>query len=210
MQSRLGNRLLALVAMVVVGIVGFLPASPAVASTDTPPFEIFFPQEISATEFTSSFGDGRSGGRSHKGNDLLAVRMTEIYAIADGTVFYVGTNNLSGRNLKIDHGDGWESYYLHLNNDNIGTDDGDAPWTLTLAPGVEEGTPVQAGQLIAWVGDSGNAEGTTPHTHFELHSDGTAIDPYSLLTDAYERAGRLAEALEAGLVLPDLPDYEIE
>lgn len=179
--------------LAVAAILSLLLALPAAAST-TPPFEIFFPQEASVTEFDSSYGEQRSGGRQHNGTDLIADRMTEIYAVADGVVTYVGTNRLSGRNLKIDHGDGWESYYVHLNNDNVGTDDGAAPWTLAVAPGVEEGMEVQAGQLIAWVGDSGNAEGTTPHTHFELRFDGSPIDPYPLLSEAHERALELEEA----------------
>lgn len=191
MQSRVPMRLLSLFAAVVVVVVGFLPSQPALAANYELPFEPVFPQEIGATEFRDTFGQGRSGGRSHKGTDLLAPRMTEVYAIADGTVIFVGINNLSGRNVKIDHGEGWESYYLHLNNDNIGTDDGAAPWTLTVTPGIAEGVEVTAGQHIGWVGDSGNAEGSTPHTHFELRRNGSALDAYAILVEAHERAVEL-------------------
>lgn len=207
MQSRVPMRLLAFAAALSLGVGGLIPALPAAAQSSAPPFEVVFPQETGPTEFTSSFGDGRSGGRSHNGNDLIAPRMTEVYAIADGTVIYVGTNNLSGRNVKLDHGDGWESYYLHLNNDNIGNDDGDASWELTVAPGIEEGMDVLAGQLIAWVGDSGNAEGTTPHTHFELRHEGRPIDPYSMLLEAHGRALDLEEATR---LLTGIPGHEIE
>ena len=206
MRSRAPIRSIALVAALVVGIGGVLPTKPAVAAT-APPFEVVFPQETAKTDFTNSFGDSRSGGRRHKGNDLLAPRMTEVYAVAAGTVFFVGINNLSGRNLKIDHGAGWESYYLHLNNDNPGTDDGRAPWTLTVAPGVEVGRSVEAGQLIGWVGDSGNAEGTTPHTHFELRRNGVATNPYRLLVEAYAQAVQSEEAIS---LLTSLPVYEVE
>jgi murein DD-endopeptidase MepM/ murein hydrolase activator NlpD len=123
--------------------------------------------------------------------------MTEVYAVADGTVIHAGTNRLSGRNITIDHRDGWTSHYVHLNNDNPGTDDGDATWGLTVAPGVEEGMAVEAGQLIGWVGDSGNAEGTTPHTHFELRIGDRAIDPYEILVDAFERGRAQDEAMMA-------------
>lgn len=191
MQSRVPMRFVSLFAAVVVGVVGFLPTQAAVAATAELPFDPVFPQEVTATEFSNSFGDSRSGGRSHKGTDLLAPRMTEVYAIADGTVVFVGINNLSGRTIKIDHGEGWVSCYLHLNNDNAGTDDGAAPWSLTVAPGVREGVEVVAGQHIGWVGDSGNAEGTTPHTHFELHIDGRAINAYDTLIEAQERAVEL-------------------
>ncbi|MFP3882085.1 MAG: M23 family metallopeptidase [Actinomycetota bacterium] len=208
MHLRVLMRSLVLIAALAIGVGGVVPAMPATAhSSSEPPFEIIFPQEADKTDFTNSFGDSRSGGRRHKGNDLLAPRMTEVYAVADGTVTYVGINNLSGRNVKLEHVDGWESYYLHLNNDNPGTDDGQAPWTLTVAPGVEVGKEVEAGQLIGWVGDSGNAEGTTPHTHFELRHDGVAINPYRLLVEAYARAVEYEEGIR---LLTSLPDYEIE
>lgn len=195
MHPRVLVRSLALVAAMIVGVGGVVPAMPAAAHDTDPPFEIVFPHETSKTDFTNSFGDYRSGGRRHKGNDLLAPRMTEVYAVADGTISYVGTNDLSGRNVKIEHVDEWESYYLHLNNDTPGTDDGQAPWTLTVAPGVVAGMPVEAGQLIGWVGDSGNAEGTTPHTHFELRHDGMAMNPYSWLVEAHLRAVEEASRL---------------
>ena len=205
MQSRVPMRLFTLVAAVVVGFVGFLPSSSALAADHELPFEPVFPQEIGPTEFRDTYGQSRSGGRSHKGTDLLAPRMTEIYALADGTVTYVGTNNLSGRNIKVAHGEGWESYYVHLNNDNVGTDDGAAPWSLAVAPGIDEGVQVVAGQLIGWVGDSGNAEGTTPHTHFELRKDGNPINAYQILVAAHDRAIELE--IESRL---DTAAYEVE
>lgn len=208
MHSRVPSRLFSFALALVVGVGVFVPSLAATAAAD-PPFEVTFPQEIDQTHFTSSFGDSRSGGRHHKGNDLIAPRMTEVYAVADGTVDYVGINRLSGRNIKIDHGDGWRSVYLHLNNDNPGTDDGNAPWTLTVAPGVEVGQSVEAGQLIGWVGDSGNAEGTTPHTHFELRHDDRAIDPYDLLQDAFERA-EAHEDLLAELMAVDHSQFTVE
>jgi murein DD-endopeptidase MepM/ murein hydrolase activator NlpD len=192
-----------------VGVGTMIPAPPAKAATSEPPFEAVFPQETSKTDFSSTYGAGRSGGRMHKGNDLMAPRMTEVYAIAAGTVYYVGINRLSGRNIKIDHGGGWHSYYLHLNNDNIGTDDGDAPWTLTVAPGVEEGMEVEAGQLIGWVGDSGNAESSSSHTHFELRRDGEAINPYEILRNAFQRDSQ-REALLAFQLASDFPTYAID
>jgi murein DD-endopeptidase MepM/ murein hydrolase activator NlpD len=204
-QSRVPMRLFTFVAAVVVGFVGFLPAPSALATDYELPFEPVFPQEIGPTEFRDTYGQSRSGGRSHNGTDLLAPRMTEIYALADGTVTYVGTNNLSGRNIKLDHGEGWESYYVHLNNDNVGTDDGAAPWSLAVPPDIDEGVEVVAGQLIGWVGDSGNAEGTTPHTHFELRKDGKPINAYEILLAAHDRTIELE--IESRL---DTTAYEVE
>ncbi len=197
MLFRVLFRLLIGVAIASVGI-GLVGDSTAYAHNTSGVIEIRFPQDPFVTEFRSTFGHARSGGRRHKGNDLLAPRMTEVYAVADGVVYHVGTNRLSGRNIKIEHIDGWTSHYVHLNNDNPGTDDGRADWSLTVAEGIEEGVEVVAGQLIGWVGDSGNAEHTTPHTHFELRRHGKAINPYHVLVDAYQREIeiRLAEQLE--------------
>lgn len=200
-----------LYAFILVGLVAaLLPIGARTASASSePPFDVFFPQEPSVTQFSSTFGAARSGGRRHKGTDLIAPKMTEVYAVADGTIIYVGINNLSGRNVRIEHAGGWTSHYVHLNNDNIGTDDGSAPWTLTVAPGIEEGATVVAGQLIGWVGDSGNAEGTTAHTHFEIRDNGVAIDPYDLLVDAYVRSAAHEEWLEAKIAGEPV-DYPIE
>lgn len=181
---------------------------PASASID-PPFEVTFPQETSKTFFGPTYGDYRSGGRRHKGNDLLAPRMTEVYAVAAGTVIHVGTSRLSGRSVRIDHGRGWTSHYIHLNNDTPGSDDGAAPWTMTVAPGVEVGMGVEAGQLIGWVGDSGNAERTTPHTHFELRENDRPINPYEILQDAYERDSAREAHLRA-LLAAHTSEYEFE
>lgn len=160
-------------------------ATTAEAATESPPFELRFPQETSATEFSSTFGARRSSGRLHKGNDLMAPKMTEVFAVADGIVDTVRVSGNAGRYLVISHEGGWTSTYMHLNNDTPGTDNGRADWRYTLAPGVDEGTAVSAGDLIAYVGDSGNAEWTGSHTHFELRHNGTAVNPYQLLIEAF-------------------------
>lgn len=161
---------------------------PAQAGHIEPPFELKFPQETTKTQFSNDWHSSRSGGRRHAGNDLMATaKMVEVYAIADGVVTRINESRRPGRYVMIEHAGGWDSVYIHLNDDNIGTDDGKAPWALTVAPGVEVGATVEAGQLIGWVGDSGNAEGASPHTHFELHYLGRALNPYRYLAAAYRR-----------------------
>jgi peptidoglycan LD-endopeptidase LytH len=201
-------RAIALVRTALVTCLVVAVALPATASPETSP-EFRFPQEIEQTEFHSSFGYARSGGRRHRGNDLMAPKMTEVYAIADGVIKIIRTSSLGGRYLAIDHGSGWESYYMHLNNDYPGTDGGGADWSYTIAPGLSEGSVVTAGQLIAWVGDSGNAEWTGSHTHFELHYMGQAINPYPHLVSAMDRD--LAEqALEAQLEITEQREALLE
>jgi murein DD-endopeptidase MepM/ murein hydrolase activator NlpD len=174
------------VAIALATLVTLAPA-PAAQAAPEPPFEIRFPQETSVTIFSSSFGAGRSGGRSHTGNDLMAPKMTEVYAAHDGVITVVDTSSLAGRYIEIDHGDGWSTRYIHLNNDDPGTDNGSADWDLTIVPGLVVGSTVVAGQHIAWVGDSGNAEWTGSHTHFEIAYQGVARDPYEYLKAAFLR-----------------------
>jgi murein DD-endopeptidase MepM/ murein hydrolase activator NlpD len=165
-----------------------LVAIPPASAHDEPTIEITFPQDVRVTTFHDDWRARRSGGRRHEGNDLMAPKMTEVYAAAAGRVVKVAESARAGRYLIIEHADGWETYYIHLNDDNPGTDDGRAPWALTLAPGILVGKTVKAGQRIGYVGDSGNAEGAMSHTHFELHRDGTARNPHAALERAWAKA----------------------
>ena len=168
--------------------VAFLTFQPAPASAAEAGFAMVFPQDPVVTTYVDSWGFARSGGRRHEGTDLMAPKMTPVYSAADGVVTSVDEGGSAGRRLVIDHGGGWETWYLHLNNDTPGTDDGRADWSDTLAEGIEAGAAVTAGQLVAFVGDSGNAEWTGAHTHLELHREGTAINPYPSLLAAQEVA----------------------
>jgi hypothetical protein len=93
--------------------------------------------------------------------------MLPVVAAADGVVRWIGSECCI---LSIDHGGGWETWYIHLNNDTPGTDDG-LGWGI--APGIERGTSVHQGQLIGWVGDSGNAEWTVARTSISRSSTTT-------------------------------------
>lgn len=167
---------------------------PANAASEMP-FEVAFPQEPDLTSFSDSWGDPRSGGRRHKGADLKAPKMTEVYAFADGVVAHVRHSRLAGRYVIIEHANGWETRYMHLNNDSPGTNNGRAPWSLTVASWIRPGARVRAGQLIGWSGNSGNAETSAPHTHFELHFQGRQVNPYPHLISVWERD--LIASLEA-------------
>jgi putative cell wall-binding protein len=122
----------------------------------------------------------------HEGVDVYANKSTPVVAAANGVIATVNWGNDPAHrgpvlccSLALRHDSGWESWYSHLNNDTPGTDDG-LGWGI--APGIEVGTRVVAGQLIGWVGDSGNAETTSPHLHVELHDPGgIPVNPYSYL-----------------------------
>ena len=186
---------------VMVAVATLVPVLPAQAAPE-PPFEVTFPQETAPTVFSSSFGAGRSGGRRHTGNDLMAPKLTEVYAAADGIVTVIDTSSLAGRYVEIAHQDGWSTRYIHLNNDDVGTDNGSADWALTVVPGLRVGSRVEAGELIGYVGDSGNAEGAGSHTHFEIAHEGGEIDPYEYLKAAYARAVERESRVAREIVRP--------
>jgi len=149
-----------------------------------------FPHADNAVDFRDTWGERRSGGRRHKGTDILSPRGTPIVAVAPGTIVFIGKQGLSGYCIKIEHTDGWVSTYMHLNNDTPGTDDGHGGEEAAFAAGLEVGRRVEAGQLIGWVGDSGNAERTTTHTHFELRHGDTKHNPYPYLAAAWRMDAR--------------------
>ncbi|MEE8375118.1 MAG: M23 family metallopeptidase [Acidimicrobiia bacterium] len=161
-------------------------AIPALAA-DFDPNNIVFPVG-GDSYYTDTFDSCRGGSgcpRRHEATDILTygVKGVPVVAAAAGTVEWIGSTCCL---LKIDHRGGWATQYIHLNNDTQNPDGsyGDDGQGYGIAPGIQVGTQVEAGQLIGWVGDSGNAEGTAPHLHFEIWKDGARINPYSYLLDA--------------------------
>lgn len=182
------------------------------AAQEAPPAQVTIPQLVFpvAGPYTpgfDNFGACRDGcSRPHEGVDIMSPKMTPVVAVADGVVTAVRgldakgspDRNVNHQWLVIQH-DGWQTRYLHLNNDTEGTDDGlglgiapdivDA-WVKANAEGAGKSFryPVEAGQLIGWVGDSGNAENSGSHLHFELRiGEGwgaVAIDPHPHLTSS--------------------------
>lgn len=138
--------------------------------------------------FASTFGAPRMTGtkyeHSHQGNDIFAAAGTPLYATSRGVIARKAVAVLGGNKLWLVAADGTQYYYAHL---------------AAYAEGIEDGAVVEAGQVIGYVGDTGNARGTPPHLHFEIHpGGGAAIDPYPIL-DAVRRsdAGRLLDASRA-------------
>ena len=153
----------------------------ALGASGRPPLQLVFPQDPIETWFLQTFGAAKPDGRIHMGIDLMAPKLSPVYAIADGTVKRIAQSPRAGRYMMIEHSDGWESWYLHLNNDDPGRNNGRADWALTVIEGVDEGSDVTAGRQVAFVGNSGNAEGAMPHTHFELHLGSRIVNPYPYL-----------------------------
>lgn len=142
--------------------------------------EITFPADPRVS-YGNDYHAGRSGGRRHKATDLMGHKLWKLYAAVDGVVCYQnGVRDPMprwGYSLTVCGDDGRAYKYLHLNNDTPGTDDGLGGPEWAYAPGIRQGTRVERGQFVAYLGDSGNAENTAPHLHFEIHDD-RVLDPY--------------------------------
>ncbi len=153
------------------------------------------------TSYTDTWLTCRSGcARKHMGQDLMGVKMTPLVAAFDGVVSSLGRERTAGagNSLVITGDNGWSAVYLHVNNDTPGTDDGRGTEQYAFPRGIEVGTRVLAGQLVAWRGDSGNAESTGPHLHFELRRgsgwSGIVVNAFPSL----QTARRLGQPLSAG------------
>ena len=147
--------------------------------------EIVFPVQ-GEYSFSDSYGDPRSGGRVHEGVDIFADKMTPLIAAVDGRVTYIADPEPSwGYAVFITDRDGYQYRYIHMNNDTPGTDDGMGGALYAYPPTIYRGSTITAGQLVGWVGDSGNAESTVSHLHFEIRTpDREPINPYLSLLQA--------------------------
>lgn len=172
------------------GAIGFLAAtirvveprpdaSPTVAAVvnDAPAPVLLVPVAgVDAAKLRSNWGEVRGGTRGHQGLDIMAPAGTPVVAAADGAIekLYF-SNGGGGITLYQRAADGrWMLYYAHLRG---------------YAPGIAEGRRVRAGEMLAYVGDTGNAGAGNFHLHFgvammapgERWWQGTPVDPYPLL-----------------------------
>lgn len=171
-------------------------SEPNPAPTQTPPNpvkrievqrKLTFPV-VGQTYFHPSFGACRDNcSREHHGNDIMSWywKGLPVVAATDGTVTEIkveteGAN--PGCGVVITDPYGWQTRYYHLNTDLPGTDEPGMPCPV---PGLQVGSTVVAGQIIGYQGDSGNAEHTPAHLHFELRTpSGFPVDPYPSLKKA--------------------------
>jgi hypothetical protein len=162
-----------------------LAAGTAVAAAPKVPEHIVFPV-VGAVNYIDDFGAPRPGGR-HQGNDLMAAKKSPAVAAEAGTVKYWTTSRAAGCMLYLYGEGGTVYYYIHLNNDLTMRNDNRGKCVKGTAYTVSNGARVQAGQQIAYVGDSGDADGGMSHLHFEVHpGGGRAVSPYPYLQKAYK------------------------
>ena len=146
--------------------------------------EIIFPV-VGAAKYYDDWGDPRGQGR-HAGNDILTTWRSPAVAAEDGKVKFWTTSARAGCMLYLYGASGTTYLYIHLNNDLTAKRDnrGKCVAGVAYAKGLKDGARVKAGQLIAYNGDSGDAEGIY-HLHFEVHpNDGTDVNPRPYLNAA--------------------------
>ncbi len=132
-------------------------------------------QGIKREQLTDTFNDMRGTSRRHEGMDVLSPRNTPILAVEDGTIAKLFLSDAGGITLyQFDPSSQYAYYYAHLER---------------YADGLKEGDVVKRGQVLGYVGTTGNAPRDTPHLHFAIFKlgedkkwwQGTPIDPYSVL-----------------------------
>jgi murein DD-endopeptidase MepM/ murein hydrolase activator NlpD len=111
--------------------------------------------------YVDSWGAPRSGGRSHQGTDVMAPHGARVFAFVNGVVSRESTSSNGGIQLYLQGDNGVEYFYAHLSGYAVST-----------------GARVRAGQLVAYNGQTGNAQYTAPHVHFEVHIGGSPVNPY--------------------------------
>src|SRR5262249_26085190 len=126
---------------------------------------------VGVRELVDSFNDGRDG-RRHEAIDILAPRGTHVRAVGDGRIAKLFTSSAGGLTVyEFDPGQQFVYYYAHLDG---------------YAPAAKEGASVKRGDVIGYVGTTGNAPKNTPHLHFAIEKlgpdrrwwEGTPIDPF--------------------------------
>lgn len=187
--------------VLVMGALGVLTASiqplraptPATFTSAPPPPDFVIPvARVDGEDLVNTWGAARGHGRKHQGIDIMARAGTPVHAAADGMIVRLATNDLGGVVLyQRDTAGEHVLYYAHLQK---------------YAAGVAEGTVVRQGDVIGYVGSTGNA--TTPHLHFEIMRQpddkrwwgGKPLNPYPVL-----KAGMIVETAPKAAEAPGAP-----
>jgi murein DD-endopeptidase MepM/ murein hydrolase activator NlpD len=155
-----------------------LSADTRMSSTDSAYFRahpLMVPVEgVAPNELRDTFHEARSGGRMHMATDIMAMRGTPVIAAAPGRIIKLANSGAGGITIYVADASGrYVEYYAHLTG---------------YAPNVKEGLAVEEGDIIGFVGSTGNASPDAPHLHFQvMRSDanywnGTPIDVRSFMT----------------------------
>jgi len=152
------------------------PAATITAIDDLRNRQLTLPvQGIKRSELRDTFNEARGSARKHEALDVLAPRNTPVLAVEDGKVARLFLSDAGGITIyQFDPTETYCYYYAHLER---------------YAEGLKEGAPIKRGEVIGYVGTTGNAPRDTPHLHFAIFKltdekrwwQGTPLDPYSVL-----------------------------
>ena len=159
------------------GSTGTAPGpAPGTAAGDAAPSALLLPvQGITAAQLQDTFTDARSEGRVHDAIDILAAEGTPVLAVADGTVEKLFDSERGGLTVyQFERSGKYCYYYAHLQR---------------YADGLAEKKTIKRGEVIGYVGHTGNASPDAPHLHFEIHRlgpekqwwKGESLNPYPVL-----------------------------
>lgn len=124
----------------------------------------------SYSDYNSTYGNSRPGGRRHKGQDIIAPEGVDALAVIDGEIALSGYANAScGYRIRLNGSDGVQYTYCHLQSTGL----------------IAQGSQVVAGQKVGQNGHTGNAVPSCPHIHFEMH--GGNVDPHPFLMDVWNQ-----------------------
>ncbi len=124
---------------------------------------------VRVSQLSDTWGAARSSGRRHEGIDIMAAKNTKVLSATDGVVVDTRDNALGGKVVWIAGPAGSYHYYAHLNKHKSGLDVGDK---------------VDKGDVIGYVGNTGNARGGSPHLHYGIYLSGKgkgAVNPFPYL-----------------------------
>ncbi|WP_295556130.1 M23 family metallopeptidase [uncultured Stenotrophomonas sp.] len=165
------------------------PRASLLASVDAAPDGLLLPvQGVLPSQLRDTFTDARSEGRVHDAIDIMADAGTPVLAVADGTVEKLFDSKRGGLTIyQFEPSGRWCYYYAHLQR---------------YADGLAERQVVRRGEVIGYVGSTGNASADAPHLHFEVHVlgpekqwwKGESINPYPLLKSAVSMPGDASAA----------------
>ena len=152
--------------------------------------------DMAANELRDSFFAARVGRRVHQAIDIMRPAGTPLYSCVDGFIDKLNTSALGGIAVYLADATGQHRfYYAHMS---------------AYAEGVTEGMPVLRGQLIGYVGNTGNARFTGPHLHFQIIRGGGAVNPFPVLRNVVDGGGlQIQPALPSSLIEHANPEREL-
>lgn len=123
---------------------------------------------VKPNQIADTWGAARSEGRKHQGVDIFAKRGTPVMSTTQGIVYRVGANTLGGKVIWVLGPDSSRHYYAHLDD---------------YALHIEQGDWVEVGEVLGYVGNTGNARSTPPHLHYGIYLKNGATNPYPFLSN---------------------------